>query len=82
MRLNIARDIAALDGSGSTVGVEEASIVQAMVISPIFGLEALDPASILGVKRIDEARANLEAAAQPNAEGIPPFSAASSPAFR
>lgn len=63
----------ALDGLDGALGVEEGSIVQAMVISPAFGLEALDPASLIGAQTIEEARSSLEAAAQQNAEGIPPF---------
>lgn len=63
----------ALDGLAGTVGVDEGRIVQAMVISPAFGLEAFDPASVLAAQTIDEARSALEAAAEQSAEGIPPF---------
>lgn len=63
----------ALDGLGATVGVDQGHIVQAMVISPAFGLESFDPAMLLGTTGIDEARAALEAAMDDSTKGIPPY---------
>lgn len=63
----------ALDGLSGVVDVDQDRIVQAMVISPAFGLENLDPALLLGMQDIEAARAALEAAAQESLEGVPPY---------
>lgn len=63
----------ALDGLSATLGVDQGHIVQAMVISPAFGLESFDPAMLLGAAGIEEARAALEAAMDNSTKGIPPY---------
>ncbi len=65
--------VAALNGLSATVGVDQGQIVQAVVISPAFGLEGVDPAAVLGSGNIDEAKAALEAAMEEGLEGIPPY---------
>jgi hypothetical protein len=65
----------ALDGMLAAVGVDEGRIVQAMVISPAFGLGGFDPASALfsNPGDIDATRAALEEAFEESAQGIPPY---------
>jgi len=63
----------ALDGLSRTFGVDEGQIVQAVVISPMFGLDGGDPAALLGAPDLDAARAAVEAAMEESLKGIPPY---------
>lgn len=64
---------AALHGLDSAIG--DHRIVQAMLISPTMGLEALEPASLLqsGEANFDAMRAEIEAQMSAGMTGIPPY---------
>lgn len=67
--------------AASVAGVKEAvpsdsgQIVQAAVISPVFGLEGVDPAKVLPASPgdIETAKRNLQAAVDSSRRGIPPY---------
>ncbi|HTN61745.1 MAG TPA: hypothetical protein VL147_09335 [Devosia sp.] len=63
----------ALSGLGQAV--EDGQIVQAMLISPAFGLNAIDPADFMVPQsgNLDEIRAGLEASMDAGLTGIPPY---------
>jgi len=61
-----------LDGLEAAAG--DASIVQAVVISPLFGLTGLDPAAVLSMSGdMSETRQNIEAQMAELDAGIPPY---------
>nr|WP_314262462.1 hypothetical protein [uncultured Devosia sp.] len=64
---------AALDGLSGSVKSDGHQIVQAVVISPAFGLADIDPAAVIGATSIDEAKTVLEAAMFEGTQGIPPY---------
>jgi hypothetical protein len=66
----VATSLASLD----TI-VDAGVVVQAMLISPAFGLQGADPGSIApsGSTDIDELRSQLEAAMDKAGQGIPPY---------
>jgi hypothetical protein len=59
----------------SLVSLDAIAVVQAMLISPAFGLQSADPGSIAvsGSTDIDEVRSELEAAMDKAGQGIPPY---------
>lgn len=62
----------ALTGLEQTVG--DAGIVQAVVISPVFGLTGLDPSALLSSSGdMTETRQNIEAQMAELGSGIPPY---------
>ncbi len=66
---------ASLAGLKQAVPADRGRIVQAVVISPVLGLSAVDPAKVLLSPRADAdtAKENFQAAAAANARGIPPY---------
>ncbi|WP_025136109.1 hypothetical protein [Achromobacter sp. DH1f] len=66
---------AALAGLKEAVPANSGRIVQAAVISPVMGLNAVDPAKVLLSTHgdIDIAKQNLKAATEANGRGIPPY---------
>lgn len=64
--------LAALDGLETILG--EDLLVQAMLISPAFGLGSIDPAALLTQgSDIDSIRQRLEAEVESGSRGIPPY---------
>lgn len=68
---------ATLAGLKEAVPAKDGRIVQAAVISPVIGLQAVDPMSILPGPsgNLETAKRNLEAAAAAAGRGVPPYSA-------
>ncbi|WP_343737136.1 hypothetical protein [Achromobacter sp.] len=66
---------AAVAGLKEAVPSEGGRIVQAAVISPVFGLQGVDPAKVLSGSPgdLDSAKQNLQAAAASSGRGIPPY---------
>ncbi|MBB1626418.1 hypothetical protein A9974_14400 [Achromobacter sp. UMC71] len=66
---------AAVAGLKEGVPADRGRIVQAVVISPVIGLAAIDPAKVLLASGADinTAKQNLQAAAEANGRGIPPY---------
>ncbi|MGE8680164.1 MAG: hypothetical protein ACN6PE_16230 [Achromobacter marplatensis] len=66
---------ASVAGLKEAVASDRGHIVQAAVISPVLGLEGVDPAKVLPANPADveTAKRNLEAAAASSARGIPPY---------
>lgn len=66
---------AAVAGLQEGVPANSGRIVQAAVISPVMGLNAVDPAKVLLSANgdIDIAKQNLKAATEANGRGIPPY---------
>lgn len=66
---------ASVAGLKDAVPSSSGQIVQAAVISPVFGLEGIDPAKVLPATPgdIDAAKQNLAAAVAASARGIPPY---------
>jgi len=61
--------------SGLEAGMpDDASIIQALLLSPAFGLQAVDPMAVISsTGSIDETKANLEAAMATAGQGIPAY---------
>jgi hypothetical protein len=66
---------ASVAGLKEAVSSADGHIVQAAVISPVLGLEGVDPAKVLPATPadFDAAKRSLEAAAASSARGIPPY---------
>lgn len=66
---------ASVAGLKEAVSSDRGQIVQAAVISPVLGLEGVDPAKVLPATPADfeAAKRNLQAAAAASARGIPPY---------
>lgn len=66
---------AAVAGLKEAVPSEGGRIVQAAVISPVFGLQGVDPAKVLSGSPgdLDSAKQKLQAAAASSGRGIPPY---------
>jgi hypothetical protein len=62
-------------GLKEAVSADSGTIVQAAVISPVFGLQGVDPAKILpsSPDDIETAKQNLKAAIETSERGIPPY---------
>ena len=67
--------VAALDGLKDAVPAGSGQIVQAAIISPIFGLQDVDPAKILTASPddIETLKQNFKNAVEANSRGIPPY---------
>ncbi|WP_234015651.1 hypothetical protein [Achromobacter spanius] len=66
---------AAVAGLKEAVPADGGKIVQAAVISPVFGLQGVDPAKVLSGSPadLDSAKQKLQAAAASSGRGIPPY---------
>ncbi|WP_313371072.1 hypothetical protein [Achromobacter animicus] len=66
---------ASIAGLKEAVPSDGGRIVQAAVISPVFGLQGVDPAKVLmsSPADLEGAKQKLQAAAASNSEGIPPY---------
>ena len=66
---------AAVAGLKAAVPSDDGRIVQAAVISPVFGLQGVDPAKVLmsSPADLEGAKQKLQAAAASSREGIPPY---------
>ncbi|ASV88690.1 hypothetical protein CES85_2870 (plasmid) [Ochrobactrum quorumnocens] len=67
--------LAALNGLKDAVPAGNGQIVQAAIISPMFGLEGVDPAKILpsSTDDIETAKQNFKDNVEANRRGIPPY---------
>lgn len=67
--------VAALDGLKDAVPAGSGQIVQAAIISPILGLQDVDPAKILSSSPddIETLKQNFKNAVEANSRGIPPY---------
>lgn len=67
--------LASIAGLKASVSTDGAQIVQAAVISPIFGMEGADPQKVLAASSLDadSARQNLEAIVKDHEAGLPPY---------